>query len=84
MQRFPQLKQCVKASVEKAVQDLLALVVERSIKVALTTTEHIIKKVRGIVCAVHVHDNSYLFCRISVWIQTCTECTWRPNTWYGT
>ena len=45
LQRYPQLKQCVKPSVEKAVQDLLGLVVERSIKVALTTTEHIIKKV---------------------------------------
>ena len=47
LQRYPQLKQCVKPSVEKAVQDLLVLVVERSIKVALTTSEHIIKKVRG-------------------------------------
>lgn len=45
LQQYPQLKQCIKPSVEKAVQDLLALVVERSIKVAITTTEHIIKKV---------------------------------------
>ena len=44
-QQFPQLKACVRPAVEKAVQDLLLPVVERSIKIALTTTEHIIKKV---------------------------------------
>ena len=44
-QQFPQLKSCVLPSVEKAVQDLLLPVVDRSIKIALTTTEHIVKKV---------------------------------------
>ena len=45
LQQCPQLKQCIKPAVEKAVQDLLLPVAERSIKIALTTTEHIIKKV---------------------------------------
>ena len=44
-QQFPQLKSRVRPSVEKAVQDLLLPVVDRSIKIALTTAEHIIKKV---------------------------------------
>lgn len=44
-QQFPQLKSCVRPAVEKAVQDLLLPVVDRSIKIALTTTEHIVKKV---------------------------------------
>ena len=45
LQQYPQLKQCVKPAVEQAVKDLLLPVAERSIKIALTTTEHIIKKV---------------------------------------
>lgn len=36
----------VRPAIEKAVQDLLAPVVERSIKIALTTAENIVKKVR--------------------------------------
>ena len=44
-QQFPQLKTCVRPAVEKAVQELLMPVVDRSIKIALTTTEHIVKKV---------------------------------------
>ena len=44
-QQFPQLKVCVRPAVEKAVQELLMPVVDRSIKIALTTTEHIVKKV---------------------------------------
>ena len=44
-QQFPQLRGCVRPAVEKAVQELLMPVVDRSIKIALTTTEHIIKKV---------------------------------------
>ena len=48
LQQYPQLKQCIKPSVEKAVQDLVSIVVERSIKVAVTTTEHIIKKVHSV------------------------------------
>ena len=35
----------VRPAIEKAVQDLLAPVVERSIKIALTTAENIVKKV---------------------------------------
>ena len=45
LQQFPQLKQMVRPAIEKAVQDLLAPVVERSIKIALTTAENIVKKV---------------------------------------
>ncbi|KAB7502971.1 CCR4-NOT transcription complex subunit 1 [Armadillidium nasatum] len=39
-----QLKQLVRHAVELAVQDLITVVMERSVKVAITTTEHIIKK----------------------------------------
>ena len=39
------MKQMVRPAIEKAVQDLLAPVVERSIKIALTTAENIVKKV---------------------------------------
>jgi CCR4-NOT transcription complex subunit 1 len=45
LQQYPQLKQYIRLAVEKAVQDLLVPVAERSIKIALTTTEHIIRKV---------------------------------------
>ena len=45
LQQYPQLKQYIRPAVEKAVQDLLVPVAERSIKIALTTTEHIIRKV---------------------------------------
>ena len=45
LQANPQLKQYVKAAVERAVQELLVPVVDRSIKIALTTCEQIIKKV---------------------------------------
>ena len=45
LQQYPHLQQYIKPAIEKAVQDLLAPVVERSAKIALTTTEHIIKKV---------------------------------------
>ncbi|XP_064398380.1 CCR4-NOT transcription complex subunit 1-like [Halichondria panicea] len=43
-QQYPHLKQCVKPSIEKAVQDLLLPVAERSIKIAVTTTDSIIRK----------------------------------------
>ena len=41
---YPQLKQCVKPAVERAIQELLGPVVERSIKIALSTCEQIVKK----------------------------------------
>ena len=44
-QANPQLKQVVRVSIERAVQDLLPPVVERSLKIALTTCEQIIRKV---------------------------------------
>ncbi|XP_076065903.1 CCR4-NOT transcription complex subunit 1 isoform X3 [Oratosquilla oratoria] len=39
-----QLKQLVRQAVESAVQDLVGLVMEKSIKIAIITAEHIIKK----------------------------------------
>lgn len=39
-----QLKQLVRHAVEMAVQEIVSAVIERSIKIALTTAEHIIKK----------------------------------------
>ena len=44
-QAHPQLKQFVRPSIERSVQELLPPVVERSIKIALTTSEQIVKKV---------------------------------------
>ncbi|XP_026220392.1 CCR4-NOT transcription complex subunit 1 isoform X8 [Anabas testudineus] len=44
LQAHPQLKQCVRQSVERAVQELVHPVVERSIKIAMTTCEQIIRK----------------------------------------
>nr|XP_006813651.1 PREDICTED: CCR4-NOT transcription complex subunit 1-like [Saccoglossus kowalevskii] len=38
------LKQCVRPSVDRAVQELVTPVVERSIKIAMTTCEQIVKK----------------------------------------
>ena len=46
-QAHPQLKQFVRPSIERSVQELLPPVVERSIKIALTTSEQIVKKVCG-------------------------------------
>ena len=43
-QSYPQLKQLVKIAVEKSIQELLPPVVERTIKISLTTCEQIIKK----------------------------------------
>uniref|UniRef100_A0A667XSL9 CCR4-NOT transcription complex subunit 1 n=1 Tax=Myripristis murdjan TaxID=586833 RepID=A0A667XSL9_9TELE len=40
----PQLKQCVRQSVERAVQELVHPVVDRSIKIAMTTCEQIVRK----------------------------------------
>ncbi|KAJ8302566.1 hypothetical protein KUTeg_018962 [Tegillarca granosa] len=40
----PQLKQIVKIAIEKSIQELLPPVVERTIKITLTTCEQIIKK----------------------------------------
>jgi len=43
-QQFPQLKQCIRPAVERSVQELLFPVVERSIKLCLTSAEMIVKK----------------------------------------
>ncbi|XP_029908642.1 CCR4-NOT transcription complex subunit 1 isoform X3 [Myripristis murdjan] len=44
LQAHPQLKQCVRQSVERAVQELVHPVVDRSIKIAMTTCEQIVRK----------------------------------------
>ncbi|XP_065678715.1 CCR4-NOT transcription complex subunit 1 isoform X1 [Hydra vulgaris] len=43
-QQYPHLKQCIRPAIERAVQELLFPVVERSIKLCLTTAEMIVKK----------------------------------------
>ncbi|XP_033113474.1 CCR4-NOT transcription complex subunit 1-like isoform X3 [Anneissia japonica] len=43
-QIVPQLRLCVRLAVERSVQELVQPVVERSIKIALTTCEQIVKK----------------------------------------
>ena len=48
-QQHPHLKQFVRPAIERAVQELVHPVVERSIKICLTTAEMIVKKV-GLVC----------------------------------
>jgi len=44
LQSQPHLKACVRAAVERAVQETTQPAVERSIKIALTTCEQIVKK----------------------------------------
>ena len=48
-QQHPHLKQFVRPAIERAVQELVHPVVERSIKICLTTAEMIVKKVRDLV-----------------------------------
>ncbi len=42
----PPLKNLVRPAIEHAVRELIQPVAERVIKVAMTTTEHVVKKVR--------------------------------------
>ncbi|XP_076878149.1 CCR4-NOT transcription complex subunit 1 isoform X7 [Brachyhypopomus gauderio] len=44
LQAHPQLKQCVRQAIERAVQELVHPVVDRSIKIAMTTCEQIVRK----------------------------------------
>ncbi|KAL4601485.1 CCR4-NOT transcription complex subunit 1-like, partial [Arapaima gigas] len=44
LQAHPHLKQCVRQAIERAVQELVQPVVDRSIKIAMTTCEQIIRK----------------------------------------
>uniref|UniRef100_A0A8C2FYI6 CCR4-NOT transcription complex, subunit 1 n=1 Tax=Cyprinus carpio TaxID=7962 RepID=A0A8C2FYI6_CYPCA len=44
LQAHPQLKQCVRPAIERAVQELVHPVVDRSIKIAMTTCEQIVRK----------------------------------------
>lgn len=41
----PQLKACIKQAFERAVQEMLTLAIDRATKIALTTSEQIVKKV---------------------------------------
>ncbi|XP_044290269.1 CCR4-NOT transcription complex subunit 1 isoform X2 [Varanus komodoensis] len=43
-QAHPQLKQCVRQAIDRAVQELVHPVVDRSIKIAMTTCEQIVRK----------------------------------------
>ncbi|KAM9510038.1 CCR4-NOT transcription complex subunit 1-like isoform 5-T5 [Guaruba guarouba] len=43
-QAHPHLKQCVRQAIERAVQELVHPVVDRSIKIAMTTCEQIVRK----------------------------------------
>lgn len=43
--QYPHLKQSIRPAIERSVQELLFPVVERSIKLCLTTAEMIVKKV---------------------------------------
>ncbi|XKL59833.1 hypothetical protein PGB90_000849 [Kerria lacca] len=43
-QAHPQLKQCVRPAFERAVQEWLAPIVDRSVKIAVNTSEQIVKK----------------------------------------
>lgn len=54
MQANPILKQVIRPTIERAVTDLILPVVERSIKIALTTCEQIVKKV-----SIWGHDSSF-------------------------
>jgi CCR4-NOT transcription complex subunit 1 len=45
-QQQPQLKQYIKPAIERAIQEWIHPVVDRAIKIALTTCEQIVKKVR--------------------------------------
>ena len=48
-QQHPHLKQFVRPAIERAVQELVHPVVERSIKICLTTAEMIVKKVSDLI-----------------------------------
>lgn len=44
LQRQPQLKQLIRTAVERAVQEWIHPVIERSVKIAVSTCEHIVKQ----------------------------------------
>lgn len=44
IQAHPHLKQLIRSAVEQAVQEWIHLVVERSIKIAVPTCEHVVKQ----------------------------------------
>ena len=41
----PHLKSCIKQAIERAIQEMLAPAIERATKIAVTTSEQIVKKV---------------------------------------
>lgn len=44
-QTHPQLKQIVRPSIERAITEWIVPVVDRSVKIAITTSDQIVKKV---------------------------------------
>ena len=59
LQQYPHLKPYIKSAIEKSIQDLLLPVADRSAKIALTTAENIIKKVKYIVS---IDESFWTFC----------------------
>lgn len=45
----PVLKTYVQASIERSIQDSLSPVIDKAVKVAISTTELIVKKVRHLI-----------------------------------
>ena len=78
-QQHPHLRNCVRPMLERAVQELVHPVVDRSIKIALTTCEQIVRKVRSlrpsrlplvpqsarVTGKAQVHSNRFMQCHIS-------------------
>ena len=58
-QAYPQLQTYVWGAIEQAIKDLIRPVAERAMKIALTTAEHIIKKVPTY-CPFYVNNNNIM------------------------
>jgi CCR4-NOT transcription complex subunit 1 len=72
-QAHPSLKQYIRTSIERAVQDWMAPVLERSIKIALTTCEQIVKKVTAALCVIERIANLCFCLRTLLSILMLTE-----------
>jgi hypothetical protein len=65
----PQLIQLIKLSIEKSVNEWISPVIERAIKIAVTTCEQIVKKVSTAFCKL----NSVLHTYDTCCIKACTS-----------
>lgn len=94
-QAHPQLKQLVRPALERAVQELLPPVVDRSIKISLTTCEQIVKKVSFLSILLSAWQRPVPFsgrnlhqfkpcCRISRSTRRRRACAWARTTWCAT